>query len=279
MLIDWFTTGAQLLNFLILVWLMKRFLYRPVLAAIAAREAGIAAQLGDAAARQTAATQEGASYRQKIADFERERTASMSAAVAQAQTERERIVGLGKAACDAMRDAQVTAMEEAKKSLSVEVGAQVREEVFKTVRQTLAQLADASLEASMVRRFAQRIAEMEPAGRTQLAAALATDPTKAVIRSATPLDDAARVILTEALRDIGLGELALSFEVAPRLVCGMEFCVGGWKLAWNVDACLDGMEWRAAALLKETGVEAAPPAKRVSLPSSTRVPEKAVAPS
>jgi F-type H+-transporting ATPase subunit b len=38
MLIDWFTVGAQAVNFLILVWLLKRFLYRPVLAAVDARE-------------------------------------------------------------------------------------------------------------------------------------------------------------------------------------------------------------------------------------------------
>ena len=46
MLIDWFTVGAQLLNFLILVCLMKRFLYQPVLDAIAAREQKIAAAGG-----------------------------------------------------------------------------------------------------------------------------------------------------------------------------------------------------------------------------------------
>ena len=34
MLIDWFTVGAQAVNFLILVWLLQRFLYQPVLAAI-----------------------------------------------------------------------------------------------------------------------------------------------------------------------------------------------------------------------------------------------------
>ena len=42
MLIDWFTVGAQALNFLILVWLMKRFLYKPILHAIDAREKRIA---------------------------------------------------------------------------------------------------------------------------------------------------------------------------------------------------------------------------------------------
>ena len=48
MLIDWFTVGAQTLNFLILVWLMKRFLYKPILNAIDAREKRIATQLSDA---------------------------------------------------------------------------------------------------------------------------------------------------------------------------------------------------------------------------------------
>ena len=48
MLIDWFTVGAQTLNFLILVWLLKRFLYKPILNAIDAREKRIAAELADA---------------------------------------------------------------------------------------------------------------------------------------------------------------------------------------------------------------------------------------
>ena len=42
MTIDWFTVGAQIVNFIVLVWLLKRFLYKPVLAAIDAREKRIA---------------------------------------------------------------------------------------------------------------------------------------------------------------------------------------------------------------------------------------------
>jgi F-type H+-transporting ATPase subunit b len=51
MLIDWFTVGAQVVNFLILVWLMKRFLYKPILHAIDAREKRIAKELADADAK------------------------------------------------------------------------------------------------------------------------------------------------------------------------------------------------------------------------------------
>jgi len=48
MLIDWFTVGAQALNFIVLVWLLKRFLYKPVLSAIDAREQRIARASADA---------------------------------------------------------------------------------------------------------------------------------------------------------------------------------------------------------------------------------------
>jgi len=51
MLIDWFTVGAQVINFAILVWLLKRFLYKPILAAVDAREARIAAERAAADAR------------------------------------------------------------------------------------------------------------------------------------------------------------------------------------------------------------------------------------
>ena len=55
MLIDWFTVGAQALNFLILVWLLKRFLYKPILDAIDAREERIDAELAAAALKEAEA--------------------------------------------------------------------------------------------------------------------------------------------------------------------------------------------------------------------------------
>ena len=58
MLIDWFTVGAQALNFIILVWLLKRFLYKPILNAVDAREKRIAAELADADAKKAEAQKE-----------------------------------------------------------------------------------------------------------------------------------------------------------------------------------------------------------------------------
>ena len=52
MLIDWFTVIAQVVNFLILVWLLKRFLYRPILDAIDDREQRIATKIASAEAKE-----------------------------------------------------------------------------------------------------------------------------------------------------------------------------------------------------------------------------------
>ena len=85
MLIDWFTVGAQVVNFLILVWLLKRFLYRPILDAIDAREKRIARELADADATKAEAQKERDEFRHKNEAFEQQRTALMNKAAEEAR--------------------------------------------------------------------------------------------------------------------------------------------------------------------------------------------------
>ena len=85
MLIDWFTIGAQVLNFLILVWVMKRFLYKPILVAIDKREARIAAELADADAKKAEAQQESETFKRKNDEFDRQRDALLSQATEEAK--------------------------------------------------------------------------------------------------------------------------------------------------------------------------------------------------
>ena len=80
MLIDWFTVSAQAINFLILVWLLKRFLYRPVLAAIDAREKRIAQQLESAAKQQAEARAERDDFQRRSNALDQEREKILHAA-------------------------------------------------------------------------------------------------------------------------------------------------------------------------------------------------------
>src|SRR5208282_2974056 len=98
MLIDWFTVGAQALNFLILVWLMRRFLYKPVLHAIDEREKRIAAELADAAAKKAEAAKERDEFQHKQAEFDQQRAALLKQATDEAAVERHRLLDVARQA-------------------------------------------------------------------------------------------------------------------------------------------------------------------------------------
>lgn len=71
---DWTTFALEAINFLILVWLLKRFLYRPVLDVIARRQAAVAATLADAAAARADAQRLQTEYAARQGEWERERS-------------------------------------------------------------------------------------------------------------------------------------------------------------------------------------------------------------
>src|SRR5271167_3809410 len=102
MLIDWFTVGAQGLNFIILVWLMKRFLYKPILNAIDAREKKIAAELADADAKRADAKKERDEFQKKNEDFDKQRADLLARATDDASKERDRLLEQANKAADAL---------------------------------------------------------------------------------------------------------------------------------------------------------------------------------
>src|SRR3984957_8521982 len=104
MLIDWFTVGAQAINFLILVWLLKRYLYRPVLASIDAREKKVAGMIADATAQETKARAAGEALRQRNEAFDRDRDGLMGSARNAGAAERERLFESARQDAQLLRD-------------------------------------------------------------------------------------------------------------------------------------------------------------------------------
>ncbi len=103
MLINWFTVIAQAINFLILVWLLKRFLYKPILQAIDEREKGIATQLADAEAKKAEAQKERDDFQHKNEAFDHERAALLKKATDEANAERQRLLDEARKDADALR--------------------------------------------------------------------------------------------------------------------------------------------------------------------------------
>ncbi len=92
MLFDWFTLLAQLVNFLVLVWLLKRYLYKPILNAIDEREKLIARQLEEAEASKANARQEFETYQQKNAAFDQQHQNRLHSAISEVNAERQKLL-------------------------------------------------------------------------------------------------------------------------------------------------------------------------------------------
>lgn len=249
MLIDWFTVGAQALNFVILVWLMKRFLYGPILEAIDARETRIAAELADADAKRAEAQRERAEFEHKNEAFDHQRAALLSQATDEAKAERRRLLGEAREAAEALSAKRQETLKSEAHDLSHAIGRQTRDEVFAIARKALTDLATTSLEERMSDVFTRRLREMDGQAKARLGEALKAASDPSLVRSAFELPPQQRAAIESALNDALSGEVQVRFEVAPDLIAGIELATNGQKVAWSIDDYLGSLEQSVAALV------------------------------
>ncbi len=250
MLIDWFTVGAQVLNFVILIWLLKRFLYRPVLDAIDAREQRIAKQIAEATATQASALQEQADFRQRNESFDAQRDALLKKATVDAEAERQRLTDAARQAADAAATRRQDAERREAASLRRGLADRTRAEVFAIARRVLGDLGDATLEERVAAVFVRRLGALDAAALASLASGLDVDRPRATVRSAFAPSALQREILrTAVVAALAHGRQAAAaspidvvFETAPDLLGGIELVVGGRQLGWNVAQYMDALE-------------------------------------
>jgi len=250
MIVDWFTVGAQALNFVILVWLLKRFLYKPILNAIDAREKRIAEELSDADTKKAEALKERDEYQNKNKEFDEQRAALLSRAADEAQAVRQRLLDEARQAADALRADREDALNREHQSLSDEITRRAGEEVFAIARKALTDLAATSLEERLVEVFTRRLHEMDGKEKEELAAALGTASDPALVRSAFELPAPQRAALQHALDETFAAGIPVRFETAPDVISGIELTANGRRVAWNIADYLTALETRVGELLK-----------------------------
>jgi len=269
MLIDWFTVAAQMLNFLILVWLLKRFLYQPILNAIDAREKRIAAELADAAAKKTEAEKERDDFQNKNKAFDEQRSALLAKATDEAKAERERLLDEARKAADSLRAAQASALHNDQVKLGSEITRLATEQVFEIARKTLSDLATVSLEERIGEVFTRRLREMNGKAKQELGDALKTSPDASVVRSAFDLRAEQKAAIQNALNETFSSEIRIRFETSQAQVCGIELTANGQKISWSIADYLKALDQKVGALLDAQSV---PESKSVPKPEAANAP-------
>lgn len=245
MLIDWFTVCAQALNFLILVWLLKRYLYEPVLAAIDARERKVAGTIADAAAQEKKAQVASDDMRKRNEAFDHEREGLIGKATNEGAAERQRLIDSARQESQLLRIKLTQALDAERAELGRQLSLRTQAEVFALARKALSELAGTSLEERMVEVFIERLRALP---RPATAAAQA-DPARVVlVRSAHDTSAVGRAKLEAAIRERFGVTVEVRFETVPEYVCGLELSVDGTKLAWSVADYLSTLAQDTAAI-------------------------------
>jgi F-type H+-transporting ATPase subunit b len=256
-LIDWFTVGAQVLNFIILVLLLKRFLYKPILDAIDAREQRIAAELASAHGKETEAEQERDRFRQKNDEIDRQRAGLLSQAADEASAERQRLLQEARQAADNLSAQRMETLRNEAHDLNQAISRRTQQEVFTIARKALTDLAGTSLEERLGEVFTRRLREMSEQAKQSFSEALKTASAPAIVRSAFELPAEQRSTIRNALNETFAADIPIRFETAPDLVSGIELTTNGQKVAWSIADYLSSLE-KGVAELQDKPVEEGP---------------------
>lgn len=251
MLIDWFTIAAQALNFLILIWLMKRYLYQPILHAIDSREKLIAGELADADTKKAEAQKEREGFEHKNQLFDRHHAALMSKATDEAKAEGQRILDEARKAADALSAKRAETLIQEAHTLDKMLIGRVQQEVFAIARKALTDLAGASLEERMGTVFIARLGALDAKAKAALAGALQAAAEPALVRSAFELPAAQRAAIQKALAGLSDGRIQVQFETSPDLISGIELTTNGQKLSWSIADYLTSLSKGVDDLLEQ----------------------------
>lgn len=257
MLIDWFTVTAQIINFLILVLLLRRFLYRPIVEAMAGRERRIAERLAQAEEKRAAAVAEIDAYRQKNADFDQERESMIRQAQARVAEQRRTWLEQARIEVDDTRTRWQKSLLQEKEAFLQSLRRRVGEQTYQAIRRALTDLADEELETRIVQVFLKRLAALPEEKAHAIRKALQEDMVVLTVNSAFEIEKAHWQALRQAIfAQFGVGQ-PLQVQIIPDLICGLELVAPGHKVAWSLASYLDELEEALAGALEGFAVAGA----------------------
>lgn len=262
MLIDWFTVGAQLVNFVVLFWLMKRFLYQPILDAIDAREARITAELSEAAAKLAEANAKRGEFQRKNDEIDQQRSMLLAQASSDAAAERQRLFDEARKAAEEFSSRRMQTLKNDADRLNQALRRRTAREVFAITRKVLTDLAASDLEERLTNVFIERIRGTDGETKEAFSKEIGNATEPFVVRSAFDLPAERQAIVEATIREVFEAKVPIRFETDFDLITGVELRNEGQKLAWSVSDYLSSLEANVTELLeRQTKIETAPAVK------------------
>lgn len=239
MAIDWFTVAAQIVNFLILVWLLKKLLFRPILNAMERREMGISGRLQQAHQQKAEAEALQQQYQQSLQQWQREKDALMAQAREEAENEKTALLQCLSEEIQRKKAEFETEIQQQQQALGGLISRTLAEKTLSLSDKILRQLADQSLEQRIVEHFLGVLAGLPEQECAPLKQALQQGDATLITRFQPNAADKQRL---QDWFDAFAPGCRLTFARRDALMCGIALEAGGRSWEWSIERYLSELE-------------------------------------
>lgn len=255
--IDLFTLVAQIVNFLILVLLLRRFLYRPIVRTMKERELRIANELEEAARKEEEARREARQCHAEKVELEDSRGEMLSRAQEEAAELKRELVRDARQEVEESKARWSLAVHKEKQTFLDNLRQRAGAEVYAISRQVITDLANVDLEHHVIDIFIERLRGMSDHECGEIAAASRRARTGATITTSFPIDRLTRSRLRNVVKERIAADIEIGFEESADLICGIELRAGGKKAAWSLQNYLETLDERLSLAFGGAGAEEA----------------------
>ncbi|MFP3868371.1 MAG: hypothetical protein ACLFUU_09440 [Desulfobacteraceae bacterium] len=253
MLIDWFTIIAQIINFLVLIALLKHFLYGRVINAMNQREERIAARLAEANQKKHQAEEQEQYYRHQNQQLENQKKAILDQAQKQAQIQRKQLMEKARQEVDDVKARWYDAIEREKNNFLQELRQRAGRQIYAVARQALKDLAHAELEDQLISVLIQRLQTLDAEERQLIAESIQKGNKALVINTSFEITEERRRQLNQTLQDFLNNGFRIHYHTDPEVILGIELKTPTHKIAWTLENYLDTLEAELQEALEEKG--------------------------
>jgi len=247
--IDWLTVAAQIVNFLVLVWLLKRFLYKPITNAMRHREEQIEERLSEAKAARQEAEEEAQELRQKEEKLEARKDEILNDAHKEAEDLRARLDTEIREDMEEKRAAWKQHLAEEQEAFVASLQRQAGKQILEIVERVLSDYADTDTTERVVATFTKHLEALDQNARENMTKAAAEQDEPAVVQTGTKIGSATKGQITRAIRKALSTDIDIDYREDPNMVFGVRLNIGDYTVEWSAIRYLKRLEMELGEII------------------------------
>ena len=242
MKIDWFTVVAQVINFLVLVWLLRKFLYRPILEAIKDRETKISSQLLQAEEKSASAEKERMEFQTKNESLAKEYSSLINEAASKAAAEGKRLLEIVRKESDDSRNELDKNLGLQQKKLETEFLRRGQHQFFDMLQKVIKEIASANLEDQVIEVFIKRINGLEQDQKEKLKCAISKITNPVLISTSFVLSIERKKSIENVVQAVLNIPMTFNYKESMDLICGIELSCLDYRITWSISDYINTLE-------------------------------------